>query len=435
MIGSASSRGHSRLGPWIRRRIRVGPEGSGHLVGVLALLCLFAYGVLIANASFEVLPDYPTGLRTFGLIGWLLWVGSYVWSMSCVLRGRRHIRSTQVVALAGLVWAVVLFVVMGPPFAAPPDLSIAVMLLCLSGRARGVLTVLFGLVICGLTARYFTVVEDARKALLEFGLTALIFYAIPRLVIFAGELEETRSELAQLAVSEQRLRWARDLHDTLGHGLSVVVLKLELVERLSAKDPERAIGELRDARELLRGSIGEMQTVVAGMRDVSLRGEIANACTILNSTGVRTTVDITPVVLDNAVAEALAWIVREGSTNVLRHSDSTHCAITLVVEHGRAILTVANDGPAIKVTRAPSGGHGIRGMRERLNSLGGRLTAKALRDGGFVLEATVPLPPEKADEAAVQPVTAPGVDPVTALSAVRSTSATAPTAPPAEVEP
>jgi two-component system sensor histidine kinase DesK len=248
-------------------------------------------------------------------------------------------------------------------------------------------------------------------------------------VIFAGELEDTRAELAQLAVSEQRLRWARDLHDTLGHGLSVVVLKLELVERLLAKNPERAVGELRDARELLRGSIGEMQSVVAGMRDMSLRGEIANACTILNSAGVRTTVDVPPVVLDNAVAEALAWIVREGSTNVLRHSDSTHCAITVRVDADRAVLTVANDGPAIKVTKAPSGGHGIRGMRERLNSLGGRLTAKSEQDGGFVLEASVPLPAEPADTTTAQPVTAPDVDPATAL-------APSPAAPAiAEVEP
>ena len=94
------------------------------------------------------------------------------------------------------------------------------------------------------------------------------------------------------------------------------------------------------------------------------------------------------------MAETLAWIVREGATNVLRHSDSTHCDITLRVDRGRAVLVLSNDGPAIKVTRAPSGGHGIRGMRERLNVLGGRLTAKSAKDGGFMLEASVPLPVE-----------------------------------------
>jgi two-component system sensor histidine kinase DesK len=371
----------------------VGPEGSGHLVGILALLCIAAYGVLVAISPLQVVSLYPTRtLRDFGLVGWWLWAGSYLWSIVQVLRRRRHIRSTQIVAVSGLAWSMLLFVVMGPPFAAPPALSFSVMLLCLSGTVRGIGAIVLLLVYCGLTLRDFTAVEDIRKSLANFGLDSLIFYAIPRLVIFAGQLEDTRSELAQLAVSEQRLRWARDLHDTLGHGLSVVVLKLELVERLSGKNLERAIGELRDARTLLRDSIGEMQTVVAGMRDVSLRGEIANACTILNSAGVNTTTDIAPVVLENAVAEALAWIVREGSTNVLRHSDSTHCDISLRVDHGRAVLRVANDGPAIKVTRAPSGGHGIRGMRERLNALGGRLTAKSEKDGGFVLEASVPMP-------------------------------------------
>lgn len=402
---------------WFSRHLGVGPEGTGHLVGIFALIGIAAYGVLVASQSIEVVHLYPDAmLRDFGLIGWLLWAASYAWSVVEVLRGRRHVRSTQIIAVAGLTWAVVLLVVMGGPFAALPQLSFSVMLLCLSGRVRAIGSVIVLLVCFGLFMRDFTSVADVRKALLTFGLTSLIFYAIPRLVIFAGEMEDTRSELAQLAVSEQRLRWARDLHDTLGHGLSVVVLKLELVERLSGKDPERAIGELRDARMLLRESIGEMQTVVAGMRDVSLRGEIANAATILNSAGVRTTVDIAPVVLDDPVAEALAWIVREGATNVLRHSDSTHCDITVRVDRGRAVLTVANDGPAIKVTRAPSGGHGIRGMRERLNSLGGRLTAKSQKDGGFVLEANVPLSDEPANGAAVQPVTVPGVDPATVPS-------------------
>ena len=413
VLGTTSSGGGpARPGRrWFRRRIGVGPEGSGHLVGILALICTAAYGVLIVSQSIEVVHLYPNAAqRAFGFSGWVLWAGGYLWAIVSVLRGRRHVRSTQVIAVAGLVWSIVLMIVMGGAFAALPDLSFAVMALCLSGRVRGYATAVTLAVYLGLTTQEFSAVPDVRKAALEFAVTALIFYSIPRLVIFAGELEDTRSELAQLAVSEQRLRWARDLHDTLGHGLSVVVLKLELVERLSVKNPERAIGELRDARELLRESIGEMQTVVAGMRDVSLRGEIANACTILNSAGVSTTVDITPVVLDNAVAEALAWIVREGSTNVLRHSDSTHCSITLRVDRGRAVLTLANDGPAIKVTRAPSGGHGIRGMRERLNTLGGRLTAKSERDGGFVLEASVPLPVDPIDASTVQPVAAPGAE-------------------------
>jgi two-component system sensor histidine kinase DesK len=380
---------------WFFGETRAGVESAGHLAGVLALLGLAAYGVLVSSVSLRSVPTYPhASMRVFATVGWLLWIGTYVWSVVSVLRGHRRARSTQIVAIAGLVWSIVLFALIGQGFAAPPALSFSVMLLCLSGKARGAATIVLLVVYFGLTTKEFPVQADAGRNFEEFALSSLIFYAMPRLVIFAGELEDTRSELAQLAVSEQRLRWARDLHDTLGHGLSVVVLKLELVERLSVKDPVRATAELRDARTLLRESIGEMQNVVAGMRDVSLEGEITNARTILDSAGVVTNTDIAPVVLDRQVAETLAWIVREGATNVLRHSDSTHCDITLRVDRGRAVLVLANDGPAIKVTRSPSGGHGIRGMRERLNVLGGRLTAKSAKDGGFVLEASVPLPVE-----------------------------------------
>ena len=377
---------------WLLGQLKVGFQSAGHVVGVLALLGLASYGLLVASVSLRTVPYYPhLWLRVFGGVGWGVWFGTYLWSVVRVLRGRRRRRATQGVAIAGLVWALALFGVMGMWFSGPPALSLSVMLLCLAGRARGVATVAMLVVYYGLTAHYFGPSNDIVHNLEEFALSTLIFYAIPRLVIFAGELEDTRSELAQLAVAEQRLRWARDLHDTLGHGLSVVALKLELAERLGDRDPARATNELREARTLLRESIGEMQNVVAGMRDVSLDAEIANARTILGSAGVTLDTDLVPVVLDTEVAEALAWIVREGTTNVLRHSDSTRCDVSLRVDRGRVVLTLANDGPAIRVANSPSGGHGIRGMRERLNALGGRLTAKSQRTGGFVLEATVPL--------------------------------------------
>lgn len=389
---------------WVLGQLKVGFQSAGHVVGVLALIGLASYGLLVASVSLRTVPVYPhLWQRVFGGVGWGLWFGTYVWSVVRVLRGHRRKRATQVVVIAGLVWSVALFGVLGMWFAGPPALSFSVMLLCLAGRARAVATVALLVVYYGLTAYYFGPSHDIVHDFEEFALSSLIFYAIPRLVIFAGELEDTRSELAQLAVAEQRLRWARDLHDTLGHGLSVVALKLELVERLADKDPDRATGELREARTLLRESIGEMQTVVAGMRDVSLDAEIANARTILGSAGVTLDADMAPVVLDTEVAEALAWIVREGTTNVLRHSDSTRCDVSLRVDRGRVVLTLANDGPAIKVASAPSGGHGIRGMRERLTVLGGRLTAKSQRGGGFVLEANVPLPARAAVGAEAKP--------------------------------
>lgn len=376
---------------WFHGRTRADTETSGHLVVALALGGLAAYGLFTAGAPLRAVSNLPQlGTRLSALAGWLLWAVGYVWSLTNVLRGLRRHRVTQAIAIAGSAVSLTLFAELGQSFAALPALSFSVMLLCLSGRVRGTLAL-------ALLTSYLALSPHGGilRDLEQFALWSLVFYAIPRLVIFAGDLEETRSELARLAVSEQRLRWARDLHDTLGHGLSVVVLKLELVERLTAKDPVRATVELNDARSLLRESIGEMQTVVTGMRDMSLTGELANARTILAAAGVSTHTDIATAAIDQRVAEALAWIVREGTTNVLRHSDSTTCDITLRVDRGHAVLTIANDGPAITGTRSPSGGNGIRGMRERLHALGGRLTVRSTTDGGFVLEAAVPLPDEQ----------------------------------------
>lgn len=379
----------------VRRRLptrtRLGVEGTGHLVGVLALLGLAAYCLLVASVPIRLVPHLPgPQLRWFAVVGWVLWLGAYLWSVLRVLRGRRGRRATQIVAISGLVWSVLLFAVIGATFAAPPALSFSVMLLCLAGRTRGILTIGLLLGYFGLSAKQLPPAELGRN-FEEFALSSLIFYAIPRLVIFAGELERTRAELAHLAVSEQRLRWARDLHDTLGHGLSVVLLKLELVERLRQRDPARADAELRDARSLLRDSIGEMQTVVTGMRDVTLSGEIANASTILDAAGVTTHTDIGPVTVDPEVERAFAWIIREGVTNVLRHSNSSRCDITLRADCDRTVLTVANDGPEVRATLSPSGGNGIRGMRERLAGLGGTVTTRSRPTGGFVLEASVPV--------------------------------------------
>jgi two-component system sensor histidine kinase DesK len=377
---------------WLVRHLRPGAGGTGHVVGILALIGLAAYMALIAVQPLHSLPDAKnTAERWFMVAGFLVWLGSYIFCAVNVLYGRRRDPRIQRIAVGALAWALLLFWLLGIDWAAPPALSFSVMLLCLSGRARGFVTLALLAGYLAVTVGKFDGVDVSRN-FEEFALSTLIFYSIPRLVVFARELEDTRAELAGVAVSEQRLRWARDLHDTLGHGLSVVVLKLELVERLAGRDDERATAELREARSLLRDSIGEMQTVVAGMRDTSLAGEVASARTILNSAGVRTQVDLAPLELSEPTSQTLAWIIREGATNVLRHSDSTVCSIRLRAEAGQIVLEVASDGAPIRTRRAPSGGHGLRGMRERLADLDGELEASAQSEGGFLLRATVPLP-------------------------------------------
>ncbi|SDX65525.1 two-component system, NarL family, sensor histidine kinase DesK [Amycolatopsis xylanica] len=388
MKAAGSLLGRTRA--WLIRSLRPGAGGTGHVVGVLALLGLATYMFLIATFPLSLIAETQGLRQVFAIIGFVLWIGTYIYCTIAILRGNRRKRTIQVLALSGLGWSLLLFGVFGMNWAAPPALSFSIMLLCLSGKARGFATLACFALYIPITANVFHG-DDIRRVLEEFALSTLIFYSIPRLVTFARELEDTRAELAGVAVSEQRLRWARDLHDTLGHGLSVVLLKLELVERLSERDPRRAVEELREARSLLRDSIGEMQTVVAGMRDTSLAGEVASARTILTSAGVQTEVKIADLDLNSSTSQALAWIVREGATNVLRHSDSTLCEIRLKAEEGRAVLELASNGPSIMTKRTPSGGHGLRGMRERLADLNGELQASGQTGGGFLLRAQVPL--------------------------------------------
>lgn len=377
---------------WLRRHLRPGAGGTGHVVGILALLGLAAYMALIATYPLRSLAGM-SGIaeRVADLIAFALWLGAYIFCTITVLRGRRHEAPMRWLSIAALAVALAGFFAFGADWAAPPALSFSVVLLCLSGRVRGITTVIALGGYLAVTLTNFDGPDVVRNAE-EFALSTLIFYAIPRLVVFARELEDTRAELAGAAVSEQRLRWARDLHDTLGHGLSVVVLKLELAERLAARDHDRSLEELREARALLRDSIGEMQTVVAGMRDTSLAGEVASARTILNSVGVQTKIDLAPIELDPPTSQALAWIVREGATNVVRHSDSTLCQVRLRAEAEQVVLELSSDGKAITTRRVPSGGHGLRGMRERLAELDGELEAGVQPGGGFLVRATLPIP-------------------------------------------
>jgi two-component system sensor histidine kinase DesK len=149
-----------------------------------------------------------------------------------------------------------------------------------------------------------------------------------------------------------------------------------------------------------------MQTVVAGMRDTSLAGEVASARTILNSVGVQTKIDLAPITLDPPTSQVLAWIVREGATNVVRHSDSTLCQVKLRAAADQVVLELTSDGKPITTRRVPSGGHGLRGMRERLAELDGELEAGAQPGGGFLVRATLPLPQCAATPVVATPIPA-----------------------------
>src|SRR6185437_1812303 len=142
------------------------------------------------------------------------------------------------------------------------------------------------------------------------------------------ELRRARQELAQLAVTEERLRFARDLHDLLGHTLSLIALKSELAGRLVRLAPERAAVEIGDVEAAARQALYEVREAVAGYRQPTLAGELQAAHEMLDAAGIVLTLDAAPAPLPlrSTVEGMLAWTVREGVTNVIRHSRARHCA-------------------------------------------------------------------------------------------------------------
>ncbi|QFZ24746.1 sensor histidine kinase [Saccharothrix syringae] len=198
------------------------------------------------------------------------------------------------------------------------------------------------------------------------------------------QAQEGREARARLAVIEERLRFARDLHDVLGHRLTVIALKAELAERLAPSDAARAGAEAGGVRELAAAALADLREAVDGYRSVELGEQAAAIARVLTSSGVRCTVAVPPSL--PAVAHELSWALREAGTNVLRHSRARWCTIEVALEPSGVRLTVANDGAS--AGRGRGRGTGLDGLAERLARVGGTLRAGE-EDGVFTLVATV----------------------------------------------
>lgn len=200
--------------------------------------------------------------------------------------------------------------------------------------------------------------------------------------------EEGREARARLAVTEERLRFARDLHDLVGHRLSAIAVKSELAGKLAAVADARAAGEIAEVRRLARESLRDIRAAVRGYRTLDLAAELRSVRAVLEADGVRCELDMPPADLPEDLGTLLAWVVREGTTNVLRHSAATRCAIGLTVRDGQVVLTMSNDG-AGRGEGKP--GSGLAGLAERVAALGGVLRAGPGEEGEFLLTATVPM--------------------------------------------
>ncbi|MEU6172877.1 histidine kinase [Streptantibioticus parmotrematis] len=224
-------------------------------------------------------------------------------------------------------------------------------------------------------------------------MTGLVVFGLSRLKDLVVEVHRSRAELTRLAVTTERLRFARDLHDLLGYSLSTITLKCELANRLVPRDTTRAQQELAEILHTSRQALADVRTVARGYRQMSLADEAKAAHSMLTATGIRTTVDVTDTTLPTDTDTVLATVLREGLTNVLRHSKAEHCAISTAHAEGAIVLRLANDG-ASTATTAPSltdQGSGIGNLTTRVSRLGGSLTAHH-EDDWFHLTARIPLP-------------------------------------------
>ncbi|MFF7967127.1 sensor histidine kinase [Streptomyces sp. NPDC007903] len=201
------------------------------------------------------------------------------------------------------------------------------------------------------------------------------------------EAERGREVEARLAVAEERLRFGRDLHDVLGRNLSVISLKSELAVQLARRGRPEAVEQMIEVQRIAQESQREVREVVRGYREADLVAELAGAKGVLGAAGIVCEVTAEDAVLPLPVQSALAWVVREAATNVLRHGDARHCAVELVTRKGHVVLTVENDGAG---EPEKGGGSGLVGLRERLAAVEGTLMAGPVGEGRFRVEARVP---------------------------------------------
>ncbi|MGC1363512.1 MAG: sensor histidine kinase [Silvibacterium sp.] len=199
-----------------------------------------------------------------------------------------------------------------------------------------------------------------------------------------SKLQMAHEEIEQLAKLAERERIARDLHDVLGHTLSVIVLKSELAGRLFAGDPERSAAEIADVEQIARKALSEVREAIGGYRAEGLVAEIKRAHSTLDAAGVTLVCEEKPPALNPAEETVMSLVLREAVTNVVRHAQASQCIMRFVTHDGKTGLVVEDDGRG----GVREEGNGLRGMRERIEALGGRFAI----DGTQGTRLTIELP-------------------------------------------
>ena len=211
-----------------------------------------------------------------------------------------------------------------------------------------------------------------------------------------AKLKLSHEEVRRLATIAERERIGRDLHDLLGHTLSLITLKLELSRKLFDRDADAARREVEEAERVARHALAEVRAAVTGIRATDLAAELASSRLLLAATGVHLDYAPPPADLPAETGRALALVLREAATNIARHAQASHAQIAWERQGDRLRLCVSDDGRG----GAHDEGNGLAGMRERVRALGGTLAIDSPRGRGTRIEVQVPLRAASASSAA-----------------------------------
>lgn len=273
-------------------------------------------------------------------------------------------------------------------------LSIACAMAVPMGRVR------LALAVCTLIAfaaefrnpRYLAIPPGGRLNEIVTGLSLVYFLGLMmwwfrKTMLLVLELRQAREELAVLAVTRERLRFARDLHDLLGHSLSSISLKGQLARRLVATD-SAAAAEIGDIESIAQQALAEVREAVTGYRQRTLVEELDAARSTLAAAGIEVSGHLEGEPLPVELDTLLGWVTREATTNVLRHSRARHCGIRL--RHNATMLSLEIDDDGVGAADYVAG-NGLAGLAERVTAVGGRLDAGPAPGGGFRVAARLPV--------------------------------------------
>ncbi len=340
------------------------PPGAGKALAVAALVLFGVVYVLLFAVSVEsrraALPSTPSAR-------WWAWAG---------LGAMVGIAAPVVPAAGSSSLVLVVYLAAASVFSLPPRLGIALVVLLAAGTEVAARTV------PGWSGE-------------RWGMSLTVLFAgaavwgIRQAAQRQSQLVRTKERMAELAVQEERSRISRDLHDILGHSLTVITVKAELAGRLVEHGSDRAGSEIADIERLARDALADVRAAIDAQHRVTLPGELSSARAALTAAGIDAEIPGAADDVPTRYREVFAWAVREGVTNVVRHSGARRCVVTLTA----ASVQVDDDGAGPGTAPSSAPGHGLSGLRQRAEGAGARVWTGRSRLGGFRLEVVAALEP------------------------------------------